>query len=44
MFGRFPEPGESFDYDGLTVTILAMDKQRVDKVLVHRHETEQQDE
>ena len=44
MFGRFPEPGESFDYDGLTVTILAMDKQRVGKVLVHRHETEQQDE
>ena len=44
MFGRFPEPGESFDYDGLTVTVLAMDKQRVDKVLVHRHETEQQDE
>ena len=44
MFGRFPDPGESFDYDGLTVTILAMDKQRVDKVLVHRHETEQQDE
>ena len=44
MFGRFPEPGESFDYDGLTVTILAMDKQRVDKVLVHRHETKQQDE
>ncbi len=44
MFGRFPEPGESFDYDGLTVTILAMDKQRVDKVLVRRHETEQQDE
>ena len=44
MFGRFPEPGESFDYDGMTVTILAMDKQRVDKVLVHRHETKQQDE
>ena len=44
MFGRFPDPGESFDYDGLTVTILAMDKQRVDKVLVHRHETKQQDE
>ena len=44
MFGRFPDPGESFDYDGLTVTILAMDKQRVDKVLVRRHETEQQDE
>ena len=36
MFGRFPEPGESFTYRNLTVTVLAMDKQRVDRVLVKK--------
>ena len=42
MFGRFPEPGESFEYENLKVTVLAMDKQRVDKVLVHRSEPEEE--
>ncbi len=37
-FGRFPVPGESFEYENLSVTVLAMDKQRVDKVLVRRRE------
>ena len=36
MFERFPDPGDSFKYENLTVTVLAMDKQRVDKVLVRR--------
>ena len=44
MFGRFPSPGESFEYKNLTVTVLAMDKQRVDKVLVHRAEPEPEEE
>ena len=44
MFGRFPSPGESFEYKNLTVTVLAMDKQRVDKVLVRRAEPEPEEE
>lgn len=44
MFGRFPNPGESFQYRDLTVTVLAMDKQRVDKVLIHKDESEAEDE
>ena len=34
MFGSFPEPGESFEYENLTVTVLEMDGKRVEKVLV----------
>ena len=34
--GRFPEPGDSVEYQGVTVTVLAMDKQRVDRVLVKK--------
>ena len=36
MLGRFPEPGDSVEYQGVTVTVLAMDKQRVDRVLVKK--------
>ncbi len=37
MFGRFPDEGDSFTYGDLTVTVLAMDKQRVDRVLVKKN-------
>lgn len=43
MFGRFPEAGDSFEYGNLTVTVLAMDKQRVDKLLVRRREEPAED-
>ena len=33
-FGAFPKPGDSFHYETLTVTVLAMDGLRVEKVLV----------
>ena len=33
-FERFPREGESFEYEGITVTVLAMDSRRVEKVLV----------
>ena len=37
MFGSFPEVGESFEYDGLSVTVLEMeDAKRVAKVLVRK--------
>jgi CBS domain containing-hemolysin-like protein len=36
-FGRFPQEGESFTHNGLSVTVLEMsDGRRVDKVLVKR--------
>ena len=39
-FGGFPQEGDSFDRDGLKVTVLEMsDGRRVDKVLVRRAET-----
>ena len=34
--GRFPEPGESFEFENLRVTVLSMDERRVDRVLVKR--------
>ena len=34
--GRFPEPGDSFRYGGYSITVLAMDGRRVDRVLVKR--------
>ena len=33
-FGEFPKPGDCFEYENLTVTVLAMDGRRVEKVLV----------
>ena len=39
--GRFPEPGESFDYDGLTIKVLSMDGRRVDRVLVRKEKTKE---
>lgn len=39
-FGGFPQEGDSFERDGLKVTVLEMsDGRRVDKVLVRRAET-----
>ena len=34
MFGAFPEVGQSFDFENLTVKVLEMDGLRVEKVLV----------
>ena len=44
MFGRFPEPGDRFEYGNLTVTVLAMDKQRVDRILVKKVTKEETEE
>ena len=33
-FGTFPKVGDSFRYENLTVTVLAMDGRRVERVLV----------
>ncbi len=38
VFGGFPEEGQSFMYDNLQVTVLAMDDRRVDRVLIKRTE------
>ncbi len=35
-FGGFPKEGDSFRFEDLTVTVLAMDSLRVDRVLVKR--------
>jgi len=34
MFGAFPHVGDSFTYENITVSVLAMDARRVEKVLV----------
>ena len=39
-FGAFPNPGDSFDYGDLTVTVLAMDGHRVEKLLVRKRPEE----
>ena len=38
MFGSWPQEGESFTLDGLTVTVLKMDGLRVERVLVRKEE------
>ena len=38
--GRFPEPGESFRYGDIEITVLSMDGRRVDRVLVRRRPAE----
>ena len=44
MFGSFPGEGERFEYEGLSVTVLAMDGRRVERVLVKRMEAQAVDE
>ena len=39
-FGRFPEEGEKFTHDDLTVTVLEMGERRVERVLVKVDRTE----
>ena len=43
-FGTFPKPGDSFRYENLTVTVLAMDGRRVERVLVQPDPPEDRDE
>ena len=44
MFGAFPEEGESFEYENLTVTVLKMDGFRVERVRIKREESPDEDE
>jgi putative hemolysin len=44
MFGAFPEPGQSFTYENITVTVLSMDNLRVEKVLVEVHPVEDEED
>ena len=37
-FGHFPEPGDSFDFQDYSVTVLSMDGHRVEKLLVRKRE------
>ena len=37
MFDAFPKPGDSFEYENMSVTVLEMDGLRVEKVLVKLH-------
>ena len=43
-FGTFPKVGDSFRYENLTVTVLAMDGRRVERVLVRPDPPEDKDE
>jgi len=39
-FGAFPQEGDSFSYENISVTVLSMDGRRVEKVLVRTEEKE----
>ena len=43
-FGTFPKVGDSFRYENLTVTVLAMDGRRVERVLVRPDPPDDKDE
>ena len=36
QFDRFPEEGDSFEFQGLRITVLKMDGRRVDRVLAEK--------
>ena len=36
MFGRFPEEGESFNFEGHKITVLKMDGRRVERILCEK--------
>ena len=36
QFDRFPEEGDSFEFQGLRISVLKMDGRRVDRILVHK--------
>ena len=40
-FGSFPEPGDSFEFEDLKVTVLAMDGMRVERVRVEQIKSEE---
>ena len=42
-FGAFPQPGDSFDYGDLNITVLSMDGRRVEKLLVRRKPAEEKE-
>lgn len=44
MFGAFPNEGESFQYENLSVTVLKMDGLRVERVRIKREENPDEDE
>ncbi|MBE7017192.1 MAG: HlyC/CorC family transporter [Ruminococcaceae bacterium] len=44
MFGAFPNEGDSFEYEKLTVTVLKMDGFRVERVRIKREENPDWDE
>ena len=41
MFEGFPKPGDHFDYENITVTVLEMDDLRVGKLLITVHPVEE---
>ena len=43
IFGNFPEVGDSFEYENITVTVLEMDALRVSKVLITIHPVEEEE-
>ncbi len=41
MLEGFPEEGDAFSYDGISVTVLEMDERRVRRVVVKKNQTEE---
>ena len=44
IFGSYPEEGDSFVHENLTLTVLKMDGMRVERVLIKREEEEEEGE
>ena len=40
----FPKVGDSFDYKNLTITVTEMDELRVTRLLVERHEPQEEED
>ena len=40
VLGRFPNPGDAFDYEGCRVTVEKVDHRRVESILIEREKHE----
>ena len=43
ILGRFPQPGDAFDYENLHVTVEKVDKRRVEQILIEQKSPSSQD-
>ena len=44
VMGRFPQPGDSFEYEGLRITVERVDKRKVEQIHIEPMNKEEADD